>query len=195
MYAPHYSVALAATPYARRAPLWALLTAAFLPDLVWIFLARIGLEPADATNFFDDWSHSLLSVLVLATIFALLFWRKGHAAVLAIWLVVFSHFVLDFPVHPKKIAAYPLAHLHIGSNAWIAWGSRPGWLGWDNDWWLQFCVLLIFLGIYAIGSLRGSRGSSLNQAPWNQSSWKVVAASCVALIGLQLVTLAPCVGY
>jgi hypothetical protein len=192
MYAPHYSVALAASPYARRAPLWALLTGAFLPDLVWIFFARIGVEPADATNFFDDWSHSLLSTIILATIFALLFSRKGRAAVLAIWLVVFSHFVLDFPVHPKKIAAYPLAHLHIGSNAWIAWGSRLGWLGWDNDWWLQFFVLLIFLGIYAIGS---GRRSPLNDAPWNQSQWRIVAASCVALIALQLVTLAPCVGY
>jgi hypothetical protein len=58
MYVPHYSVALAAGPYARRAPLWALLTGAFLPDLVWIVLARAGVEPADAVHFFDDWSQS-----------------------------------------------------------------------------------------------------------------------------------------
>ncbi|MGC1782555.1 MAG: hypothetical protein WA708_08565 [Acidobacteriaceae bacterium] len=182
MYVPHYSVALAASPYARRAPLWALLTGAFLPDLVWIVLARAGVEPADAVHFFDDWSHSLLSVIVLATVFSLLFWRSGRAAVLAIWLVVCSHFVLDFPVHPKRIAAYPLAHLRLGSDAWIAWGSRNGWLGWNNDWWLQLFVLLFFLAVYAIGARRHLPG-------------KVIAASCVALIALQLITLAPCVGY
>lgn len=84
VYVPHYSVALAAGQYARRAPLWALLTGAFLPDLVWIVLARIGVEPADSANFFDDWSHSLLSTIVLATIFSLAFWKRGRAAVIGI---------------------------------------------------------------------------------------------------------------
>jgi hypothetical protein len=95
---------------------------------------------------------------------------------------VFSHFALDFPVHPKRIAAYPLAHLHLGSNSWIAWGSRNGWLGWNNDWWIQLFVLLFFPAVYAIGARRHLPG-------------KVIAASCVALIALQLITLAPCVGY
>lgn len=182
MYAPHYAVALATGQYARRAPLWALLTGAFLPDLVWMALARMGVEPADAVNFFDDWSHSLASTIVLGALLGLCFWRRGRAAVAGLWLVVVSHFVLDFPVHPKRIAAYPLARLHLGSDAWIAWGSRHGWFGWDNDWWFQFFVLLFFLALYAIGARR-------------LVSWQVVAASCVALVGLQLLTLAPCVGY
>jgi hypothetical protein len=154
----------------------------FLLDLVWIVLARMGVEPADSVHFFDDWSHSLLSTIVLATVFSLLFWRRGWAAVVGLWLVVFSHFVLDFPVHPKTIAAYPLGRLHLGAHSWIAWGSQTGWFGWNNDWWLQLAVLLLFLAMYTIGRRR-------------HLSWKVMAASCVALIGLQLITLAPCVGY
>jgi hypothetical protein len=78
------------------------------------------------------------------------------------------------PVHRKTIAAYPLARLHLGADSWIAWGSRNGWPGWNNDWWLQLAVLLLFLAMYAIGG-----GGHL--------SWKV--------LGLQLITLAPCVGY
>ncbi len=182
MYVPHYSVALATGQYARRAPLWALLTGTFLPDIVWIVLARAGVEPADSVHFFDDWSHSLFSTIVFATIFSCLFWRRGRCAVIGLWLVVFSHFVLDFPVHPRHIAAYPMGRLHLGSDSWITWGSRNGWLGWSNDWWLQFFVLLFFLGIYIIAAHRNL-------------PWKVVATSCVALIGLQLITLAPCVGY
>jgi len=182
MYAPHYAVALAVSRYSRRAPLSALLVGAFLPDLVWIVLARIGVEPADAVNFFDDWSHSLFSAALLATVFALSFRRRGRAAMAGLWLTVFSHFVLDFPLHPKPIAAYPMSRLHIGSMAWSAWGAQPGWLSAINDWWFQLLALLVFLGVYTVGARR-------------DVPWKIVAASWVALLGVHLVTLAPCVGY
>ncbi|PYV52249.1 MAG: hypothetical protein DMG98_24460, partial [Acidobacteria bacterium] len=100
MYAPHFAAALAIKGRTPEAPLWALLIGAFVPDLLWITLARIGIEPAQTSNFFDDWSHSLISVGVLATLYAVLFWPKGRLVCSAIWLAVFSHFVLDFPVHP-----------------------------------------------------------------------------------------------
>ena len=66
MYAPHFAAVLAIKARVPRAPLSALLIGAFLPDLLWMVLARIGVEPAQFFNFFDDWSHSLLSVLLLA---------------------------------------------------------------------------------------------------------------------------------
>jgi hypothetical protein len=46
MYSPHFAAALAIKSTAPRAPLWALLTGAFLPDMLWIALARLGVEPA-----------------------------------------------------------------------------------------------------------------------------------------------------
>src|SRR5256886_16882488 len=70
MYAPHFAAALAIKGRTPEAPLWALLIGAFVPDLLWIALARIGIEPAQTSNFFDDWSHSLISVAILATLFA-----------------------------------------------------------------------------------------------------------------------------
>jgi hypothetical protein len=57
MYAPHFAAALAIESRVRRAPLWALLVGAFLPDLVWIVFARAGVEPAQPSCFFDDWSQ------------------------------------------------------------------------------------------------------------------------------------------
>jgi hypothetical protein len=182
MYAPHFAAALAIKGKSPGSPLWALLIGAFIPDLVWIALARIGIEPAQTSNFFDDWSHSLVSVAILATLFASAFLRRGKPVFVAIWLAVFSHFLLDFPVHPKRLALAPLTGIYLGWDL-LAWGSRPGWLGAINDWWLQLAVLLGLLLVYASGT--GSR--DLRPA--------AIAASGVLLIGIQLLTLLPCVNY
>lgn len=128
MYAPHFAAALAIKSRVRRAPLSALLVGAFLPDLVWIVLARAGIEPAQPSNFFDDWSHSFVSILVFATLFALPFWKRGQSVVIAVWLAVLSHFPLDFPVHPRRLALYPESRTHIGWDL-LSWGSKQSWLG------------------------------------------------------------------
>ncbi len=182
MYAPHFAAALAIKGRTPEAPLWALLIGAFVPDLLWITLARIGIEPAQTSNFFDDWSHSLISVGVWATLYAVLFWPKGRLVCSAIWLAVFSHFVLDFPVHPKRLALAPMTDIYLGWD-FLAWGSRPGWLGAVNDWWLQLFVLLALLFVYVTGVRRAPMPASL------------VAAGCVVLLGLQLLTLFPCISY
>jgi hypothetical protein len=182
MYAPHFAAALVIKGRTPEAPLWALLIGAFVPDLLWIALARIGIEPAQGSNFLDDWSHSLLSVAILASVFALAFLRRGKPAFIAIWLAVFSHFVLDFPVHPKRVALAPMTHIYLGWDL-LAWGSRPGWLGAVNDWWLQLAVLLALLGIYATG------------VPGARIQPTAAAASGTLLIGIQLLTLLPCISY
>lgn len=182
MYAPHFAAALAIKARTPDAPLWALLIGAFIPDLLWIALARIGVEPAQTSNFFDDWSHSLVSVAILASLFAIAFRRRGRPVVLAIWLAVFSHFVLDFPVHPKRLALAPLTRIYLGWDL-LAWGSHPGWLGAINDWWLQLTVLLVLLVVYTTG-VRVARIPPTT-----------AGASCALLIGTQLLTLFPCISY
>src|SRR5579863_3009835 len=171
MYAPHFAAALAIKSRARRAPLGALLIGAFLPDLVWIVLARAGIEPAQSSNFFDDWSHSLVSVMVFATLFALSFWKRGRPVVAAIWLAVFTHFLLDFPVHPWRLALYPKSQMHLGWDL-LSWGSRQSWLGAINDWWLQLFVLLGLILFYAVG-MRKTRIPR-----------RIILASCVVLLSL-----------
>src|ERR1700678_4029770 len=112
MYAAHFAAGLAIKGRAPKAPTWALLTGAFLPDFFWIGFAAIGLEPATSKVFFDDWSHSLVSVLVEATAFALLFYRRALTVWLQVWLALISHYFLDLPIHPKPIALYPHAAIH-----------------------------------------------------------------------------------
>jgi hypothetical protein len=181
MYAPHFAAALAIKSRTPQAPFWALLIGAFLADLVWIVLARLGVEPTQP-SFFDDWSHSLLSIVVLATLFAIFFWKKGRRVLVAVWLAVFSHFLLDFPVHPKRLALYPESQVRLGWDL-LSWGSRPAWLGATNDWWLQLVVLVALLLFYA-------QGMRMRQVPMN-----VILGSCVVLFGLQLLMLSSCVGY
>ena len=48
--------------------------AVFLPDLLWIALARAGIEPEYPPHaFFDDWSHSAFMILLWSAVFALAF--------------------------------------------------------------------------------------------------------------------------
>jgi hypothetical protein len=182
MYAAHFAAAMTVKSRVPTAPTGALLIGAFLPDLFWIPLARVGVEPAQPAIFFDDWSHSLLSVLLMATAFAVVFWKHGQAVVAAAWVAVFSHFLLDFPVHPKRLALYPRSSVHLGWDL-VDWGLRPGWLGVYNDWWLQLSVLLVLLTVYAVG-MRATRIPA-----------SLVWASCVVLVSAQLLMLVPGIGY
>jgi hypothetical protein len=107
MTAAHFAAAVAIKSRVPKASTTVLIFAAFIPDFIWIILATSGIEPTKRENFFDDWSHSLLMILVYATIYSLLFWKRGRSVLVAIWLAVFSHFILDMPVHPKDLALYP----------------------------------------------------------------------------------------
>lgn len=155
MFAAHFAAGLAIGARARRAPMSALLAGAFLPDLVWIGLAAVGVEPSAPAVFFDDWSHSFVSVSVAATVFALFFASKGARVWLPVWLAVMSHVVLDVVIHPKPVALYPHASLRVPWDLWN-WGSLPALLGFSHYWWVQFAIVAALLGVYTTAELRSS---------------------------------------
>ena len=101
MYAAHFAAGLALRGRARNTPLIAFLSGAFLLDFLWIGFAVFRLDSSP----YDDLSHSLLMAVVWATLFAALFWSQGRAAVIALWLAVFSHYILDLLV--QGAALYP----------------------------------------------------------------------------------------
>src|SRR3954468_15238843 len=107
MYAAHFAAALVIKTRAPEAPTWALMAGAFLPDFIWVALGLAGVEPSQGPAFFDDWSHSLVMVALYATLFALVFGRRGLSVMAPLWLAVLSHFLLDLPIHPKDLALYP----------------------------------------------------------------------------------------
>jgi len=177
MYAAHFAAGLAIKARVPRTPTWALMTAVFLPDFVWIVLAWAGIEPTlPPRGFFDDWSHSLVMVLVWAALFAGIFWRRGWPVVISIWIAGLSHFFLDFVIHPAKLALYPNSSVHLGWNLW-QYGLTKSWLGATRYWWFESVVLLVLISFYA------------GYARRNRLQPNLVAASCVTVIGLHLLAL------
>ncbi len=126
MYAGHYAAGLAIKAKEPLAPTWALLLGVgFLDVLFGIFvmlgIERVTITPGISPGFaldFIDWSHSLLMSLVWAVFFSSFFWRRGRAVALAVGFAVFSHFLLDWPMHPADLALWPHSSIHIGMGLW-----------------------------------------------------------------------------
>jgi hypothetical protein len=147
MYAAHLAAGLAIKSRVPRAPTWALLGGAFLCDFAWVGLATAGIEPSSPpAAFFDDWSHSLASTLLLATAFAACFFhRHGRVAAAAIWLAVASHVLLDFPFHPKPLALWPHSSVHIGL---VGTTRDPAY------WWVQLAIVAVLTLVFLAGARR-----------------------------------------
>lgn len=168
MYAAHFAAALAIKSHAPKAPTWALLVGAFLPDFFWVGFGVAGIEPSQGPAFFDDWSHSLAMVLLWASLFSLFFLRRGLSVVFPIGLAVLSHFLLDLPIHPKNLALYPHSSLHLG---WGLWRIGP-----RNYWWVQLGVVIALTLIYGQGARKLRFATNL------------ILATCILLLGLHLMT-------
>lgn len=177
MYAAHFAAGLAVKGRVPQAPTSALMTAVFLPDLIWVALARTGVEPEyPPRGFFDDWSHSVLMIVICSTLFALLFWKRDRMIAAAVWVAGLSHLVLDFLIHPARLALYPHARLHLGWDLW-QWGQKKSQLGPNHYWWVEAMFLVVLLAVYA--------------ASWRRSqvSPKIIGASCLLVVGLHLLSV------
>jgi hypothetical protein len=177
MYPAHFAAGLAVKGRFPKAPTWALMTAVFLPDLLWILLARAGIEPEfPPRGFFDDWSHSMVSIVLLATLFACVFWTRGMIVVAAVWIAGVSHFFLDFLIHPARLALYPHSSVHLGWDLW-SFGQLRTQIGPVNYWWVEMATIVPLLSLYVWYSRR------------SQFEPKLVAASCLLVIGLHLLSM------
>lgn len=174
MFAAHLAAGLAIKGAEPKVPAWAVLTGAFLPDLFWIGLAAVGIEPAGDTVFFDGWSHSVASILVQAILYAMCFYRRGRGVMLALGAAVLSHLLLDMPIHPRPLELYPHAMLVAGPPTW-EWAAVPRALGKTRYWWLQLGLIAPLLILYWI-KVRQKIASSLRMA------------SCLMVAGLHLIS-------
>jgi hypothetical protein len=131
MYAAHVAAGLALRGRARNAPVAAYIIGAFVLDLLWIGFSVLHLDHTPWTG----WSHSLAMAILWSSIFSVLFWKHGWSAVLALWLAVFSHYVLDLIV--QGAALYPDAPRSLVIPALATTYARPLQLG--------LCILLILI--------------------------------------------------
>lgn len=94
----HISTGFAGKWIAPRVPLWVLLIASELIDLLWIVFWFTGLEGINGA----PWSHSLAMSLVwsvLAGGIVAAIYRHIKSG-LAVGLIVFSHWIIDYITHP-----------------------------------------------------------------------------------------------
>jgi membrane-bound metal-dependent hydrolase YbcI (DUF457 family) len=154
MYAGHFAAGLALKAREPRAPTWALLVGVALLDLLFPIFVLTGIErvtptpgvPPGMRLDFIDWSHSLTMSLVWAILFALLWVRRGRAVAVVAGLAVFSHFLLDLPMHPGDLALWPNSQAHLGFGLWH---SLP--IGW---WFVEGAVVLAGCAYYVARARR-----------------------------------------
>jgi hypothetical protein len=126
VYVGHLAAGLAIKAHEPRTPTWALLVGVGLLDILFGPFVLAGIERASVTPSISpgfsldyiDWSHSLAMSLVWSVLFAAAFVRYGRRVMTAVGLAVFSHFLLDVPMHPPDLALWPNAAAHIGLGLW-----------------------------------------------------------------------------
>ncbi|MGH9664966.1 MAG: hypothetical protein ACRD9L_11130, partial [Bryobacteraceae bacterium] len=95
---------------------------------------------------FIDWSHSLAMSLVWAFVYSIPFWSRGRAVSLVLGFAVFSHFLLDLPMHPPDLAIWPHSTIHVGLGLW-----RRLPMGW---WWLELAFIAAACAYYVARAKR-----------------------------------------
>jgi len=148
MYAGHFAAGLALKAKAPAAPTWGILIGVGVLDLLFGPFVLIGLESVSLTpdvspGFsldYIDWSHSLATSLLWSAAFGLLFLRLGRPIAGIMAVAVFSHFLLDLPMHPRDLALWPGSDVHVGLGLWQA--LPTGW------WIIELAVVGALLGYY-----------------------------------------------
>ena len=126
MYAGHFAAGLALKAREPSAPTWGILIGVGLLDLLFGPFVLMGLERASLTPGISpgfsldsiDWSHSLAMSLVWSGVFAIAFLKLGWRIAGIMALAVFSHFLLDLPMHPPDLALWPGSSVHLGLGLW-----------------------------------------------------------------------------
>ena len=148
MYAGHFAAGLALKARTPAAPTWGLLVGIGLLDILFgpfvlLGIERVTITPGISPGFsldYIDWSHSLLMSIVWSLAYAACFARYGRRVMAAMAVAVFSHFVLDWPMHPADLALWPESTTHLGVGLWRV--LPTGW------WFVELAVILAGLAYY-----------------------------------------------
>jgi hypothetical protein len=152
----HLGVAFAAKPLAPKAPLWTLLVASEALDLLSFGFIATGMEKVAVrqidfknglqiiTPGWIPWSHGLFMSVVWSMLFAAIAYPifKDWKASGMIGLVVFSHWILDFIVHPPDLPVLFRNSPELGLGLWT---SGPGLI---LSMVLEFALLIGGVAIY-----------------------------------------------
>ena len=130
----YLAIGLSAKPAAPRVSLLVLLVASEAPDLLSFLFITLGLEDAgiSQTDFNQGvqvivpgsipWSYGLFMAVVWSLLFsaiAFLFYKDRGISII-ICLVVFSHWLLDFIVHPADLPLLFEGSPTVGLGLWTS---------------------------------------------------------------------------
>ncbi len=203
MFIGHFGIALGARKFAPALSLGTLFMATAFPDLLWpVFLLlgweRAAIDPGNTALMPIDfvyypYSHSLVMALVWGILFGLVHYlfkrNRPHAAILG--LVVFSHWLLDLPVHGPDLPLLPGLDVKAGFGLW----NHPIWeLSLETPLYaagiylllrsqrprgvkgiVSFYSLLVFLALVHVGNLFGPPPEDTQFLAWMAlSQWVLV---------------------
>lgn len=149
----HLAIGFAAKPIAPEAPLWALLLATEVPDLLFLGFEAVGVEYQAVTQTdlkkgmqiispgFNPWSHGLFMIAVWSILIGGIayFVFRNRRTSIVLGLLVFSHWVLDFIVHPPELPLFFDGSPLIGLGLW---SSGTGFI-----FSVILEIVLLFLGV------------------------------------------------
>lgn len=116
MFAGHFGLAAAVKAKEPKVPLWALMASTQLLDIIFVPLFIFNVETIEPIGnghgkeilIHADYTHSLLSALLIALLAGWLAWRKwGKRSGIVISATVFSHWILDLLVHREDLPILP----------------------------------------------------------------------------------------
>ena len=112
----HCAIAVAAKPLAPRMPVWVLLIATLLLDILAIVFMFVGIEGGERVG--NPWSHGLLMSLIWSIFAAFLAGTVYHSyrSGAVVGIAVFSHWILDFVFAPDPISELFVAFLAMGQR-------------------------------------------------------------------------------
>jgi hypothetical protein len=159
--AGHYSAAFAAKRVAPTVALWHLFIAVQLIDILFSAFVLLGLERlrivpgitrSNALDlYYMPYTHSLVGAIAWSLIGGVLYaaWKTGGTArvALVVGLAVFSHWLLDLPVHRPDLPLYDNVY-KVGLGLWNV--PLAAFL-------LEAVLVLGALAAYGVGGPAGSR--------------------------------------
>jgi hypothetical protein len=148
----HIAVAFAAKPAVPRASLWVLIVATEILDLLCFGFLAAGVERTGLRQSIP-WSHGLFMSVVWSAVgggIAFLFYRDRRTSI-AIGLLVFSHWALDFISHsgdlPLFFSSSPLVGLGLESSLVVGLV-------------MEFSMLAVGIAIYLLARKRTVRAGA-----------------------------------
>jgi hypothetical protein len=194
MLAGHFGLAAAVKAKQPSVPLWALMLATQLLDVLFVPLLLTNVEtivPIGKGGYGEsiihaNYTHSLVGALLITIVAGLLAWRAwGRKTGLIIGAVVFSHWLLDLLVHRADL---PILPGNLGNLPLLGFGL---WAFPLVSMAMEFVLIAVGGWLYFSSALKRAR-----EAGPRHRSWAITAGAvtCVLLVLLLVMDVAGIAG-